>query len=226
MLCEIFTDINVWIEIRKNEKKHLSLGQISLEDESYHALLHAWRVAFRQPFGTKTINVTAPLPDDMADYMKLISKDDHSSGVGTVLLLITAAFGMTGIAIDVTAMIQSDTEGGFIPGIAILIAGITVYILLLFGTKIFLHRVVTTELILIVGWTMLEVAVANSAFGYGVFKGSDVLVFLTIVALAAVSSLVLYLMYYTVKQATGYIFGMIPLITEAITMGVYIIMTR
>ena len=152
--------------------------------------------------------------------------DNHSSGVGTMLLLITAAFGLTGIAIDVTAMMQNDTKGGFIPGIAILIAGITVYILLLFGTKIFLHRIVTTELILIVGWTMLEVAVANTAWGYGVFKGSDVVLFLIIVALAAVSSLVLYLMYYNVKPAIGYVFGVIPLITEAITMGVYIIMTR
>ena len=152
--------------------------------------------------------------------------DNHSSGLGTVLLLITAAFGMAGIAMDVTAMMQSDAERGFIPGIVILIAGITVYILLMFGTKIFLHRIVTTELMLIMGWTMLEVAVANTACGYGVFSGSAVVLFLIIVGIAAVSSLVLYLMYYNVKPATGYIFGMIPLITEAITMGVFIIMTR
>ena len=96
----------------------------------------------------------------------------------------------------------------------------------MFGTKIFLHRIVTTELLLIVGWTMLEVAVANTACGYGILNGADVVLFLIIVTIAALSSLVLYLMYYNVKPATGYIFGMIPLITEAITMGVFIIMTR
>ena len=33
------------------------------------ALLHAWKTTFRQPFGSETINITAPIPDDMKKYM-------------------------------------------------------------------------------------------------------------------------------------------------------------
>ena len=33
------------------------------------ALLHAWKVTFRQPFGVETISITAPIPDDMEKYL-------------------------------------------------------------------------------------------------------------------------------------------------------------
>ena len=46
--------------------------------EARRALLHAWKVTFRQPFGSEIINVSAPLPDDMMDYMKLICKGDRA----------------------------------------------------------------------------------------------------------------------------------------------------
>ena len=32
---------------------------------------------------------------------------------------------------------------------------------------------------------------------------------------------IFYLLYYRVKPMTGYLFGMVPLITEAITMGIF-----
>lgn len=41
--------------------------------------------------------------------------DNHSSGVGTWLLLLTAAFGLSGIAVDVMAMIGNNEERGFFP---------------------------------------------------------------------------------------------------------------
>ena len=152
--------------------------------------------------------------------------DDHSSALGTFLLLVTAGLGMTGIIIDITSLMRGDSGSGFTSGTAIIITGILVYILLLFGTKIFFHRIVTTELILITGWTMLEVAVTNAAYGYGNFSGPAVLLFLIIAAIASVSSLIFYLMYYNVKPLTGYIFGMIPLITEAVTMAIFVALTK
>ncbi len=152
--------------------------------------------------------------------------DDHSSALGSALLLVTAGFGLAGIIVDIAALMRDDTSRGSVPGIAIVITGILVYILLLFGTKVFLHRIVTTELILIVGWTTLEVAVANAVYGYGTLNRSAIVLFLVIVAVASISSLILYLMYYNVRPTTGYILGMIPLITEAITMGVFVALTK
>ena len=34
------------------------------------ALLHAWKMSFRQPFGTEIINITAPVPEDMWKYIR------------------------------------------------------------------------------------------------------------------------------------------------------------
>ena len=152
--------------------------------------------------------------------------DNHSSSVGTWLLLITAAFGLSGIAVDVMEMMGNDGEKGFAPGIVIVISGIAAYIILLFGTIVFLHRIVTTELLLIVGWTMLEVAVANAAYAKESLNGSLLLLFLAVIGIASLISLILYLMYYNVKPSTGYILGMIPLITEGLTMGLFLILTR
>ena len=36
---------------------------------AHRALLHAWRMTFRQPFGSEIINITAPIPDDMKYYL-------------------------------------------------------------------------------------------------------------------------------------------------------------
>ena len=35
--------------------------------EADRALLHAWKVTFRQPFGDETVNITVPVPDDMVE---------------------------------------------------------------------------------------------------------------------------------------------------------------
>ncbi len=121
---------------------------------------------------------------------------------------------------------KSDGQRGFVPGIVIVITGIVVYMILLYCTRVFLHRIVTTELLLIVGWIMLEIAVANAAYGYGVLDGSKLMIQLTVNSIAAVASLILYLLYYKVKPDTGYVFGMISLITEATAMGVFLALTR
>lgn len=34
------------------------------------ALLHAWKMSFKQPFGTETIKITAPVPEDMWKYIR------------------------------------------------------------------------------------------------------------------------------------------------------------
>ena len=34
------------------------------------ALLHAWKMSFRQPFGAEIINITAPVPEDMWKYIR------------------------------------------------------------------------------------------------------------------------------------------------------------
>ena len=47
-----------------------------------------------------------------------------------------------------------------------------------------------------------------------------------IVAVAAILSLYFYLQYYRVKPMAGYIYGMIPLVTEALSMGIFEFLTK
>ena len=51
-------------------------------------------------------------------------------------------------------------------------------------------------------------------------------ILLLITAMAAIMSLFFYLRYYNVKPMTGYLFGMVPLVTEAVTMGIFELLTR
>ena len=73
---------------------------------------------------------------------------------------------------------------------------------------------------------MIEVASINRAFAWETVTIDKVVIFLTIILIAAISSLFFYLQYYRVKPMTGYIFGMVPLITEAITMGIFVFLVR
>ena len=152
--------------------------------------------------------------------------NSHTSGIDGILLLITAGFGLAGLYINMMGIIKTPPGKGFTSGIIIIAAGIATYLILLYGTGIFLHRQVTSELFLIVGWSMLEVASINRAFAWESITIDKAAILLIITAIAAILSLFFYLQYYRVKPMTGYLFGMVPLITEAITMGIFEFLTK
>lgn len=97
---------------------------------------------------------------------------------------------------------------------------------LLHSSRIILHRQVTSELFLIIGRTMLEAASINRSFAWEKVTVNQVAMFLVIVVAAAVLSLYFYMQYYRVKPMVGYIYGMIPLITEAISIGIFVLLTK
>ncbi len=106
------------------------------------------------------------------------------------------------------------------PRAAILIGGIVVYVILLIGTYVLLHRQVTTELFLIVGWVALMFLELGALWGLGHFSTVTFVVLLVIAVAVAVVSLICYLMYYDLDGMRGYIDGMIPLILIAVMMVV------
>ena len=152
--------------------------------------------------------------------------DSHTSGLDGMLLLITAAFGLTGLVFNMLGIIKTPPERGLVSGLVIIVAGVVTYVVLLYGSRIILHRQVTSELFLIIGWSMLEVASINRALAWERVSVDKVIVFLVIGAVAVILSLYFYLQYYKVKPMTGYFFGMVPLITEAISMGIFEFLTR
>ena len=147
--------------------------------------------------------------------------DSHTSGIDGILLLITALFGLAGLTVNMLGITRIPPKEGLVSGIVIIIAGVMTYVVLLCGSRIILHRQVTSELFLIIGWAMLEVASINRSFAWEKVTAGQAALFLVIVAVAAILSLYFYLQYYRVKAMVGYIYGMIPLITEAISMGIF-----
>lgn len=101
----------------------------------------------------------------------------------------------------------------------ILIGCVVLYIVLFMVLTFAVHRTLTTELLLIVGWLALELCTVNQLCAMGSL-GHTVTILLAFVVIAvAVASLVCYLAYYKVSAMQGWIVGMVPLILTGLTMA-------
>ncbi len=140
-------------------------------------------------------------------------------GIRSGWLLIPAF--ILGVA-AVIRIVQSsgavDGKALLYPRDAVLVGGVIAYILLLALTGIVLKRQVTTELFLIVGWTVLMFLELNALFAQGHFTKSAVILLLVITLLAAIVSMICYLLYYGLDSVKGYVDGMLPLILVVVMM--------
>ncbi|MCD7956566.1 MAG: hypothetical protein LUG93_12660 [Lachnospiraceae bacterium] len=136
------------------------------------------------------------------------------------LLIPALLFGVAAVTQIVQGSGVVESEALLFPQNAVLIGGVVVYIVLLVGTSVLLKRQVTTELFLIVGWTTLMFLELNALFALGQFTKSAVLLLLVITSIAAVVSMICYLLYYDLDKVKGYVDGMIPLLLVAVMMAV------
>lgn len=141
-------------------------------------------------------------------------------GINGILLMITAALGIAGLSFSLMR-IQEMKEPKISP-MGIVIAGIISYFGLLLITRYAFHRIVTTELILIVGWTMLELTVINRLNAADILYGRGFAVMCVVIAVAFLISMVLYVAYYRMEEMKAFYAAMIPLITEAVSMAVLV----
>ena len=142
---------------------------------------------------------------------------DRFGGLNGILFRITAALGLSGL-IGSLGRIEEKAELP-LPPFAVLIGGVGLYLILLFVTKVGFSRPVTTELILIVGWTAQEVSVLNRLRAAGVLSGRGFAVLCAVTALAFALSIVLYVAYYRMEEMKAFYAAMIPLVTEAAAMA-------
>ena len=144
-------------------------------------------------------------------------------GMNGALLAITAILGISGV---VFSLLPSNKDGLWKTNPLIIIAGgIIGYIVLLFVTRYMFDRVVTSELFLIIGWTMLETAVINRLNAEGMLGETEFTVMCVIIAAAFVISMILYVAYYKMEEMKAFYAAMIPLITEGAAMAVLVCMT-
>lgn len=134
------------------------------------------------------------------------------------LLLPAVVFGAAAILQIVRGSGVADSQSVLFPQTAVLISGVIVYVVLLVATRLLLNRQVTTELFLIVGWTVLMFLEVNALFAQGQYSRTAAIVMLVIMVIAAVVSLVCYLLYYNLDSVRGYVDGMVPLLLIAAMM--------
>ena len=151
-------------------------------------------------------------------------KVNRVGGINGVLLLITAVLGIAGVVFSMMETTPVSAER--IKPMAIVAAGIITYVILLLVTRFCFNRIVTTELILIVGWTMLEMAVINKLNALGNLSDGSFIFMGIVIAAAFIISMVLYVAYYRMEEMKAFYAAMVPLITEAAAMAVVLMGVR
>lgn len=143
---------------------------------------------------------------------------DRTGGLNGMLLLMTAAFGIAGVIMSTGAV--PEVYPAKIDPLYLIPAGVVMYVILLLITRTVFHRVVTTELLLIVLWAVLELAVVNK-LNAGGYLSDKLFLFMAIVIVAVfITDIILYVAYYRMEEMRAFYAAMVPLIAAAITMGV------
>ena len=141
--------------------------------------------------------------------------------MGSVFLLGAFLSGVGGIFLIVHGIINMADKPAvnpFIPVWIIPVLGIISYMILLFVSANLFHRQVTSELFIIVGWTVLELCIVGTLYRYGAIGRGNLAAYITGIIIVTVLSMVCYLLYYDLEYVKGYIDGMIPLILTGIMM--------
>ncbi len=131
-----------------------------------------------------------------------------------VPLVAAASTGAVGLALIVSGI--GVAEKATVSAKYFLCAGAALYVLLLAVTLFVFKRKVTVELLLIVGWTTLELCIVDRMYSGGYMGAEVACVFSGIIAFALIASMICYVLYYRVEKQRGYIVGTLPLIAEAI----------
>ena len=99
-----------------------------------------------------------------------------------------------------------------VPGWVIWSGGVVAYAILLWVTTLVFKRQPTTELMLFVAWTALELSAANGLAGSGAASGIVVGLVIALALVCLCASLVCYVRYYQLPAWPSFIDGCIPLV--------------
>ncbi len=135
------------------------------------------------------------------------------------LLIPALLLGIAAVVMILRGVNAAETSRSFFSARTVLLVGAVAYAALLVLTRLAFHRQVTTELLLIVGWTVLAFLAGNALYGLGVVTRNGALGLFAAAVLIAVASMVCYVLYYGLGDRAGYIDGMIPLMIVAVYMA-------
>lgn len=135
-----------------------------------------------------------------------------------ILLVATAVCGIMAVNWMAQGIFQAEKVRAGVPGGWILAGGVIGYVVLLVISNVVFHRMVTTELFLIVGWAVLNLIVVDTLYASGLFSCGVSAVFVVLTLVVVVASLYCYMIYYDLEKWKGYIDGFLPLVMVGIAM--------
>ena len=154
----------------------------------------------------------------------IVSYCPNSIGTSTNSgLYLTVAF-ITGIAAVAFMFYGINSLSSYSNGLPVRVILISVgilFLILLPITNIIFHRILTSELILIHIWTALELSAVVVLHGIGRFGTVRTITLATLIGIATIVGLICYVLYYRLDELASYRTGMIPLITDALVMLVF-----
>ena len=145
------------------------------------------------------------------------------TGKAGLLFYFTALFGAIGLYETLSGITQLPSYNDPINAAIVVITGFFVYIFLMMVSTCLFHRQVTTELALIIAWTVLEAVSINRAYSAGNLTFIGLIFLWACVILFAFISFILYMVYYLVAPMTGFVLGTIPIMLAALNMLQYIV---
>lgn len=145
--------------------------------------------------------------------------------LSVMLFAATVIFGLAGLYLIIRGMIVSDFDRSLYPTYAVVCAGIGLYILLLILTSSLLHRQVTTELLLIIGWGILAFCEINALYGVERLGLVPSIVCCAAAVAIMAASMACYLVYYDLEPHRAYIDGMLPLILVGAAMASFAVLS-
>lgn len=131
--------------------------------------------------------------------------------IGVGCIVVAAIAGIAGAVMIGVGTSNASAAGEAPSGWWFAIGAVIAYFVLGFVTSRLLGRPVTTELLLFVAWTALELACIVTLGSIGGFSVARAAVFATIVAVAFIGMLVTYMLYYSLAPFPSFIDGAIPL---------------
>lgn len=137
-------------------------------------------------------------------------------GFGVALIVGAAVCGLVSVVLMGRALAELPST---VPAAVLWPCAAVAYLVLAYMSARFLDRPVTTELLLIVAWTALEVAVVGAVAGTG--EANLVPVLTAVVVAACVGSLVCYLLYYRLDGWAAFLDGCGPLVAIGVLSVVF-----
>lgn len=138
-------------------------------------------------------------------------------GFRGILLLLTAVSGIAGVYLSVSGLNSLPAVGEKLNGLGICLAGIILYFAAMVVTMRFFSRPVTTELILITGFLVLELCMVNGLNASGNLSDTCFTVMLVANIATYIIGMILYVLYYRVEAWRAFYLAMVPLIVDGIS---------